>query len=103
MRHWVTVEQQATTQDAVGQQTQTWTTITKRMAEIQPLNGREFFAASGEHSEVTTRIRMRYDDVTNAINAYDRITHGSDTYDILSVINVDKRNHELVLMCKLRA
>jgi SPP1 family predicted phage head-tail adaptor len=101
LRHFAIIERQDTTPDTYGQLENIWTTIADRSVSVEPLNGREYFNASGERSEVTTRIRMRYDSETAQIKPYDRITIGDAVYDIVSVINVQQRNRELVLMCKL--
>lgn len=100
MRHRVTFQRQSTTKDAVGQLSQTWADIGARTASIEPLNGREYFNASGENSQVTTRIRLRYDATIGSVKPYDRVVHGSTVYDILSVINESERNRELILMTK---
>jgi SPP1 family predicted phage head-tail adaptor len=100
LRHPITVERQATTRDETGQYPQTWSTLCSRVASVEPLNGREYFNASGERSEVSTRIRMHYDSVTATIKPFDRVLHGSTTYDILSVIDPRERHHEVILMCR---
>lgn len=100
MRRRVTFQSQSSTQDSVGQKVDTWTLIGRRWVSIEPLNGREYFAASGEKSEVTTRIRVRYDATIAAVKPYDRVLHGSTTYDIVSVIVPEERNQEIVLMTR---
>lgn len=103
LRHVVTLERQSATKDSFGEVVDTWTTLgppTVRAAK-QPLNGKEYFAAGGENSEVTTRFRMRYQTAIADLNNSDRLVHGSDIYDIESVINQDGRNIELIIMCKL--
>jgi SPP1 family predicted phage head-tail adaptor len=101
LRHAATIERQSTTPDSFGQLVDTWSTIAHRTVSVEPLNGREYFNASGESSEITTRIRMRYDEDTAEIKPFDRIMIDGRTYDIVSVINVQQRNRELVLMCRL--
>lgn len=99
-KHRVSFERQADTVDSVGQRTRTWTELASRLVSIEPLNGREYFQASGYQSEVTTRIRATYETALSTLTSDDRITHGSVTYEIVSVINPQERNRELVLMCK---
>jgi SPP1 family predicted phage head-tail adaptor len=100
MRSSLVFERQSTTQDSVGQLQNVWSEVFRRMGSVEPLNGREYFSASGENSEVTTRIRVRYDQGLVGIKPYDRIVSGGVSYDILSVINPSERNQELVFMAK---
>ncbi|KIF80902.1 phage head closure protein [Noviherbaspirillum autotrophicum] len=100
LRHKVTIERYSEGQDEIGQPVQTWETVGTFPASVEPINGREYFAASAAQSEVTTKIRMRYQ---AGILSSDRITHGATVYDVLSVINPEMRNEELVLMCKSTA
>ena len=104
LRDRITAQRQSTTQDAMGQPVQTWTTLFTRRASIEPLNGREYMAASGEGSDVSTRIRLRYDATTGTLKTYDRLVDASVSpqvvYDIESVINPRERDRELVVMCR---
>lgn len=104
LRKLVRIQSRATTVDTAGQRVETWTDIVRRRVSIEPLNGREYFVASGENSEVTSRIRLRYDRALADVKAYDRVLDDNVSpnvvYDIESVINVRERNRELVLMCK---
>lgn len=83
-----------------GERPTTWTDLAERRGIVQPINGREYFAASGERAEVTTRLRFRYDSVLATVRPFDRIQAQGRDYDIQSVINVDERNRELIFMCK---
>jgi len=104
LRRTLTIQRQTRTQDAVGQPVETWTTLVQRRGSIEPLNGREYLNASGEGSDTSTRIRMRYDSVTGTAKPFDRIVDESVSpmivYDIESVVNPRERNRELVFMCR---
>ena len=70
-------------------------TIATVWGAIEPLNGRELFAAQAINSEITARIRIRYRaGVTTAM----QIEHEGKTYNILSVIDPELRHMELQLM-----
>lgn len=98
LRQRVTIERLTITQDPdYGSTIETWTPLGTFAASVEPINGREYFTAHMAASEVTTRIRMRYQ---AGITSTDRITHGTTVYNVQSVINPDMRNEELVLMCK---
>lgn len=99
LRYTATIQRQSTTRDAVGQLVDTWTTLCTRKVSIEPLNGREYFNASGESSEITTRIRLHYDLVAATVKPFDRVLVDSVYYDIKSVINPREHNRELILMC----
>ena len=100
LRHPVTIQRQSTARDVVGQLVDTWTTLCSRMASIEPLNGREYFGASGENSDVSTRIRMHWDAVAATVKPSDRVVHGLVQYDVLSVIVPREHSREIILMAK---
>lgn len=90
----ITIHAHATGQDANGEPATGWTTFATVWAGIRDLSGREFLAASGTQNAANTKITMRYlSGVTPAM----RVTHGSNTYNIESVLGQDKRS--LLLMC----
>lgn len=79
-----------------GESLAEWTTLATVWMSIEPLNGRELFAAQEHHSEVEVRVRIRYrDDVT----AQMRVLHESKYYAILAVIDSELRHREIDLMC----
>lgn len=88
----------------MGQPVETWATLVSRRSSIEPLNGREYLDTHGEGSDVSTRIRMRYDAVVGSAKPYDRIIDASQSpqvvYDIESVINPRERNTEIIFMCR---
>lgn len=96
LRKRVTIQAKTVVRDGYGGETVNWSDMATIWASVEPLNGREYFAAQQEHAEVTTRIRMRY---RKAITTSNRITHANRVYNIHEVINPDMRNRELVLMC----
>ncbi len=100
LRHLVTLEQRTDARDAYGEPLDAWTPYATVRAEIQPLNGREYFAAAAEASEVTTRIRIRYvTGLTTALRVRFHGLAGEKIYNIVSIIDPDERHRELVLMC----
>lgn len=80
-----------------GEPDAVWTDVlTNVSASIEPLRGRELFAAQEHHSEVTTRIRIRYRD---GVTAAQRVKFGTRVLNILAVLNREERDIELELMC----
>lgn len=77
----------------------TWEDVVTMWAAIEPLRGREYFAAMSEHAEVTTRIRIRYRD---GIDRTMRVKYGNTVFEILHIIHPEFAKRELQLMCKER-
>lgn len=96
----VTIQRRDSGEDSAGQPVDTWSDIATRWAAIQDLNGREYFAASGEQSEVSTKIRLRYEPLFSDVTPEDRATWNGNIYNIKSVINPNAENRELILMCE---
>jgi len=97
LRKLITIQQQSITSDEYGAQVITWSSFgVDRWAQIEPLNGREYFAGQQFQSKVDTRFTMRY---STGITPKMRIFYNSMAYDIESIININERNRELQLMC----
>lgn len=101
LRHTVVIESLVTgspQRHPNGELVQEWTAYLAGVsAMVEPLSGRELFAAQEEHSEATTRVRIRY---REGIAADMRVVFGGQYYDIVSVIDRGMRHVELWLMCK---
>jgi SPP1 family predicted phage head-tail adaptor len=99
MRKTAIVQRRGSTVDAWGQPDTTWSALTTTRCALRPLAGAEFFAASGEGSKITTEVRMRYKDALSTFTPADRLSIEDVLYDVTSIINVQARNRELVVMC----
>ena len=99
LRQTVDVKRRSTEKNSFGETVDEWVTIVTRRADIEPLSGKEYFANSGEDTNVTTRIRLRWEDAVADISPKDQIHHGTVIYNIKSVINQRELNRDLVLMC----
>ena len=93
----VVLERFTVGEDEVGQPIETWGPLATVWAAVEPLNGREFFAAGSAQSKVTTRIRIRY---RPGITSGDRVNQDGVLHDITATINLRTSDRELVLMCK---
>lgn len=78
-----------------GMPDESWQTYATVYASVEPLNGRELFAAQEHHAEVTTRIRMRY---REGVTAKMRITLDGEVYEIRSVLPF-RREGRMELLC----
>jgi SPP1 family predicted phage head-tail adaptor len=92
----ITLQVQSTTQDAYGQQVETWAVVATVWAEVRDVSGKEYFAAQATQNTVQTKIRIRWrDGVVPAM----RVVHGSVAYNIEAVLEHGGRKSELLLMC----
>ena len=103
LRHRVTIQQLAAgspQQKASGEPDVTWTDVLSCWASVEPLRGRELFAAQEHHSEITTRILLRGGSTTReGITAAMRVSFGGKLYNILAVLNKQERGIEIELLC----
>lgn len=85
--------------DEYGQPIDDYVPILTLWAAIEPLRGREYFAAMTEHADVTTRIRIRYrEDIDRTM----RVQYKGTVFDIGHIIQPEFGRTELQLMCKER-
>lgn len=93
----VTLRSKAVTQDVWGAPVETWSDVDTVWAAVEPLSGREFFAAAQVQAEQLTRITIRYrTGVTPAM----LVAHGARRYDVQAVIDWRERHEFLQLMCR---
>jgi SPP1 family predicted phage head-tail adaptor len=97
LRHQITIEAPEETQTADGSFAVTWRTFATSWASIDPLLGKEYFAAAREQADISHKIRMRF---VSGLNHRMRILFGTRIFEIESVINLGERNRELVIMCR---
>lgn len=97
MRHRIVIEQSARAADDMGQAIETWTTYATLWANVEPLRGRELFAAQAANSEATIKITMRY---YSGVKAKWRVKHGTAVYEIMEMINPGMRDEAMQLLCK---
>jgi SPP1 family predicted phage head-tail adaptor len=98
-RYLVTIEQITGTQDAWGQEIQTWSTFLTAWASIEELGGQESAKAQQIFAIGTVRIRMRYQ---AGITPRMRVTYGLRHFDIKNISDPDGRRRRLELICEER-
>jgi SPP1 family predicted phage head-tail adaptor len=97
LRQLITLQSKIVTRDAMGGEVISWVDRGMVPASVEPLRGREYFAAKEQQAETDVRFRIRYwSEVTSAW----RVNWEGRYYDILSVIDVNGRHVEQQLMCK---
>jgi SPP1 family predicted phage head-tail adaptor len=95
LRHQLTLEQATDTLNARGEAIPSWSTVTTLWGSIDPLSGREGFAAQQMYASATHRIRLRY---RAGVVPKMRLTKGARVFKIEAVLNTDERNRELVCL-----
>lgn len=102
LRHRVAIQRRTGAESGFGEPTDTWSTLATVSAGIEPISGREYFAAQQVQSEVTHRVTIRY---FEGVNPKDRLlwtdpaTGVARYFDIRAVIDRDERHREFALMC----
>jgi SPP1 family predicted phage head-tail adaptor len=97
LRRRLEIQQAIETQGATGEMAVTWATFATVWGAVEPLRGREFWAAKEQQAMVDTRIRIRYlDGVTPKMEVLD----GTRRYLITAVIDPEMRHIEQQLMCQ---
>lgn len=99
LRHKITLQHNRPQQNPLGEPLPDWVDYADNLsAEVVPLNGKEFYGAQQINTELTTKIRIRW---CPNVKAGDRVIFKERLFLIATPpINVDEKNHELVLMCR---
>jgi len=95
LRHTLVIEEATETRDAHGQAVASWSTFATVPGSLEPLSGREVFAASQVQAEVTARARIRY---LAGITPKMRIVFESKIYAITAVIDRELKHRDLELL-----
>ena len=97
MRHRVTIQEPVVARNGYGEAITTWTAVATVWASVEPISGREYFAAEHMQSEITHRVKLRY---RSGITSEMRVLYGTRLLRIESVIDWRERREELHLMCQ---
>jgi SPP1 family predicted phage head-tail adaptor len=96
----VTFQSRSTGQDSTGGQLLTWVDVVTVWAGIQPLSGRELFAAQAVNSEVTHLIKVRYQVqfVNPKVVAAMRMVYNGRIFNLHASMIIEERNREVQIM-----
>jgi len=97
LRRRLVIQQATETQGATGEMAVTWGTFATVWGSVEPLRGREFWAAKELQAEVSTRIRIRY---LAGVTPKMQVLDGTRLYWIDAVIDPEMRHIEMQLMCR---
>lgn len=96
LRHKIEIQEKTVGRDLMGQEIVTWHPFTYAWASIEPLSGREYFAAQQAQATISHKMVMRYQ---AGIKPYHQILWGTRTFNIDAILNEGERNVELTLFC----
>ena len=97
LRHRVALHSLTGAQDDYGEPIETWAAYATVWARVSPLQGKELINAQQVLAECTHDVEIRYN---SNVTAADRVIHKSRTLEIMSIIDPDERNKNLILICK---
>lgn len=80
-----------------GYRTEEWVSFAETFAKVEPLVGREYFAAAAVQEENNAKFTMRFRD---DLLPYHRIFHDGGTWNITSIMNIKSRNRETLVLAK---
>lgn len=101
MNQRITLQQRASTQDSFGAQDNTWTDVATLWAGINPMTGKELFAAQAVNTEITHVVKTRYQALfadPKAVAAM-RLNYSGRIFNIHASMNVGEGNREVQLLC----
>lgn len=97
LRHRVKLQHVSATQDNYGESVRQWSTYKTVWARVEPLSGRELEHAQQISAETSHRVTIRHH---NNVAVEDRIEHDDTVLEVTAIINPDRRNEKMILMCK---
>ncbi|MEY9096281.1 phage head closure protein [Paenibacillus sp. RC84] len=98
LRHRITLQKKETGSDDEGLPLVNWIDFASVSAAIEPLRGREYFAAAAANAESTIKVRIRY---RQGVTADMRVLYNGRILEVQSPpIDPFERHKELHLMCK---
>lgn len=96
LRHRLIIQQVCEIQTASGDPQMMYRNFATVWGAVEPLRGREFFAAHELQARVDIRVRVRY---VAGVNPAMRVLFGSRIFEIVAVIEPEINRRELQLMC----
>lgn len=104
LKHNVTLQSRVLTKNVVGEEAISYTDLADIWASIEPLTGKELFAAQTVQADVTTRIRIHYRaDIVPTMRVKFVADYDSpqliEYYDVQFPMNTNEARQETILMC----
>lgn len=95
LRHMITIQSLAETQDSYGNMVQVWSAFGTAWASIDPYSGYERMQSQQLVTPITHKIMMRYQ---AGITTKHRILFGARVFNILEALNLEERNIALKIL-----
>jgi SPP1 family predicted phage head-tail adaptor len=95
LRHKVTIRTYTKSRDSYGAEVETWADFAEVWASVEPLIGREYMASKQISAEVSHKIRMRY--IPGLLPTM-KILWGAREFEVVSIMDVQERNQEIIIM-----
>lgn len=99
MRQRITLQKKTVTRGPMGGEVVSWSTQVTTWAEARPLSGQELTSAEQHQAVTLVEFRTRYDSAVIPKPEW-RVLWGQNTYEVISVINVEGQNREMRLQCR---
>lgn len=99
LRHSIVIESEQQGSNQYHEVLLTWVPFYTGRAKVKAISGKEYFELHAQNVEVDYVIQMRY---FPGISSKMRVQWKGLVLDIIDVIDVDNKQHELQLTCKLR-
>jgi SPP1 family predicted phage head-tail adaptor len=96
LKRRIYLQQPSLAQNGYGEEAITWVTYATVWAQIEPLSGRELLLAQQVNSEIAVRIIIRYN---SHVSPNHRISYGTATYAVNTIIDKDLTHNYLELLC----
>ena len=98
LRHRIAIQRKVVTRDQFGSELTNWVDVFPQMvwARVQPLQGRELFAAQQVFPEANTQITVR-GMVGKDVDVTMRVFFRNRQFDIVDVSDIDERRREAVI------
>lgn len=98
LKDLVKIQKPAAAPDSSGQRSG-WELFAKIYAEVVQLQGKELLSARQLISNVTTSVRVRYEDAIGVDSGMQVLVEGGRVLDIQSVIDVQRKHEMFELLC----
>lgn len=100
LRHRLALQQSTETREPAGGFTLTWATTATVWGGIEPLSGREYTSIAQTQNEERVRVVIRfYTGLDESWRILDTGDSPNTVYTIHTIINENKRDREMILMC----
>lgn len=95
LRHFITIKTPQESKNSYGEKTFSYIDFLHCWSDAKPIKTTERFVSSRLNTEVNYQFRIRYVD---GVEHNMRVIFGTRVFDIDSILNVNERNRELIIL-----